>query len=440
MKLYRWFVDLIDGFGITRYVMGLILAYLLFVWAPRHVEESLKVLNMFFALLPLALPFILWDILKHAWRAYSVQKKHASTETCLLEIRLPDDLPQTPYAMELVLSALYQTSGDTPFQKKVRGHTNPTFALELVSIEGAVHFFVWTRRSFKNLVETQFYAHYPSVQVVEVPDYTTRMPLDFEKVKIWAVEQTLQKPDPYPIYTYVEAGLDKWGEKEENKHDPMLSLIEFFGSFKKGQHAWMQIVFRAHNEEFTIPRAHELTHEHLTIKKWAEKEVEEIIKKTAEDEEGKRYNFTRLSEGEKKMIEAIQNKQNKQLFDVNIKMVYITEPDAHDGSKKAGFPSVMRAFEHGSQGRGLNGLKPIFHEFDYWWQDPFGRVRKKTYRELYEAYVLRQAFYPPFMRPYIVLNAEEIASFYHLPGKVAKTPTLQRMLSRRADAPANLPV
>jgi hypothetical protein len=38
-----------------------------------------------------------------------------------------------------------------------------------------------------------------------------------------------------------------------------------------------------------------------------------------------------------------------------------------------------------------------------------------------------------------VMTTEELATIYHFPGKVATTPTLGRIPSKRAEAPANLP-
>jgi hypothetical protein len=46
----------------------------------------------------------------------------------------------------------------------------------------------------------------------------------------------------------------------------------------------------------------------------------------------------------------------------------------------------------------------------------------------------------PFKSPHFVLNTEELATMFHFPGGVAATPTFNRIESRKAEAPTNLPV
>jgi hypothetical protein len=40
----------------------------------------------------------------------------------------------------------------------------------------------------------------------------------------------------------------------------------------------------------------------------------------------------------------------------------------------------------------------------------------------------------------MVLNAEELATMYHFPGSVASTPGIERVASKKAEAPINLPL
>src|SRR5581483_3909751 len=142
-------------------------------------------------------------------------------------------------------------------------------------------------------------------------------------------------------------------------------------------------------------------------------------------------------------IKAIGQKLNKPIFDVGIRTIYIARKDAFKGGiRNSGIPTAFRSFEHGSQGIGLNGFKPYFYigPLNVKWHDFLGLRRAGLKKKFYEGYVTRQFFYPPNKDPYIALNTEEIASIWHLPGKVAHTPTLERMPSRRAEAPANLPI
>ena len=136
----------------------------------------------------------------------------------LLELKLPREVSKSPLAMELALSGLYVTSGETTwYDKYFLGKMRPWFSLEIVSIEGNIHFYIWTRQSFKNVVEAQLYGQYPNIEIVEVKDYTATVPhFDYREVSLWGHEYKLDKADPYPIKTYVDYGLDK-DPKEEYK-------------------------------------------------------------------------------------------------------------------------------------------------------------------------------------------------------------------------------
>ena len=77
------------------------------------------------------------------------------------------------------------------------------------AIEGDVRFLVWTRTALRNLIESQIYGQYPSVEIKEVPDYARDMVYDPEKIEMWGCHYKFLKPNPFPIRTYVDYQLDK---------------------------------------------------------------------------------------------------------------------------------------------------------------------------------------------------------------------------------------
>ena len=439
MKFYTFFRDkFISKYGLEVYYVATVVALFLLWWVPNHPAETVLTSSFFFALMPFVLLALLAKVFWSTWMEYLYQKVYWSTEYFLVEVRLPDEITKTPFAAELFMRSLYDVGEvDTQFDTWLRGKSKPWYSLEIVSTEGVVKFYVWGRRRYKNLIESQLYAHYPNVQVIEVSDYTLKVPYDPAVVDIWGIEQKLQMPDPYPIATYIEMKLDKAEVEEEYKHDPLISILEFFGTMKEGEHAWLQIVMRAHTE---CPWAEEdaLVGREVEIRDWVKSEVEKITARVT-DENG-RVNAAALTEGEKDMIAAMQRKPGKQMFDVGMRAIYLSRKEKTDGNKRTGFPTTFRSFEHGSEGRG-NGFKPIFvlGPFFYPWQDFLDMRKASLKRKLYDGYVQRQYFYPPFKHRWIALNVEELASVWHLPGRVARTPTLERMTSRRGEAPANLP-
>jgi hypothetical protein len=89
----------------------------------------------------------------------------------------------------------------------------------------------------------------------------------------------------------------------------------------------------------------------------------------------------------------------------------------------------------------MNGFKPQNTTgVKYPWQDPTGRRVADMKSAMFDAYRRRMYFYPPYARTPFVLNTEELATVYHFPGRVAQTPTLGKIESKRAEAPVNLPI
>jgi hypothetical protein len=445
-KFYKNLRDKFATYALDVPYVALVLGGFIFVWIPLHFGEALIIGKFLLASAPFVLPVLLYLLASGAILEYNQQKKYWSTEHTVLEIRLPEEITQSPAAAELLLRTLYDVGElDTPMHAKF-GYTSPWFSLEIASTEGAVRFYIWTRTRYKERIKSQIYAHYPTVQVAEVPDYTLAVPWESGDYDLFGIEQKLQKPDPYPIMTYVAWGLDKADTKEEFKVDPLNSIIEFMGSIGPGEHVWAQIIIRGHTACYYSEESETAHYHALSLDKWARIEVDELGKKYNIDKtsEGKAIpNFSRLPEEDKEAIKAIGGKLNKPIFDVGMRTIYIARKDAWKGGiRNNAIPTMYRSFEHGSKGIGLNGLKPIFWvgPFNVPWHDFKGIRRRWLKKKFYDGYVTRQYFYTPNKDFHIALNTEELASIWHFPGKVAHTPTLQRMPSRRAEAPANLPI
>jgi hypothetical protein len=208
-----------------------------------------------------AVPLSIWLILATialAWIAFKmwvhyVQQNFISgIDYVLLEIVPPREVLRSPKAMELFFTnALYHWSMKGGLEAYWQGAVWFWYSLEIASIEGQVHFYIRTPTRLRELIETQMYAQYPQAQIRAVEDYTLAVDEISEKSNwnLWGCEFMLEKPEAYPIKTYVDFGLDK-DPKEEYKVDPISPIIELFGSIKKGEQMWMQIVVRPSKKEF----------------------------------------------------------------------------------------------------------------------------------------------------------------------------------------------
>jgi hypothetical protein len=385
--------------------------------------------------IPLGLLLSWWDMWMRSKQRTYIKEQGA----LLLEVKIPRDMAKSPQAMEIFLNTLHQPSVGSLLDVYFKGRVRAWFSLELVSIGGTVHFYIWTHPKFRGLIESQLYAQFPDIEVHEVPDYALGVHRDPEKLSIgWIGQMKLTKADAYPIKTYIDYKLDK-DPKEEYKHDPIVPMLEWLGSLKKGEQAWVQILIQGHSKEG-------LKYGRIVTKPdWKggiDKEIKEIVKKaTLKPEDDKAPKFIQLSEGQKAVVDAIQRAASKPAFDTMIRCAYMAEKSAFNPNNIGGLLGSFKQYGSGD----LNGFAPGFNAgFDYPWQDFRGSRKAKNETRLLEAYKRRSFFNTPFKhfhaKPFI-LTAEELATMWHFPSaEVAATPTLSRIPSKKGEAPANLPI
>ena len=160
-----------------------------------------NVLDFIFLAIPIILPFaLLWLLIKMYIDA-NRSAFMASQEYILLEVVPPQNIEKSPAAMELFLMALHQTGGEgTWYDKYVNGKVRAWFSLEIVSIGGDVHFYIWSRKGFRRLIESQLYSQFPGIEVTETEDYTMGLSYD-GSVELFGAELKLTEPDAFPIKT-----------------------------------------------------------------------------------------------------------------------------------------------------------------------------------------------------------------------------------------------
>ena len=386
--------------------------------------------------LPVLLALVAFDVWMSYVRALYIFKQGS----VVLEVKLPKDIMRSPAAMELVFIALYQTGGATLIDTYWDGKVRPWFSFEMASFGGDVHFYIWTPPKFRGIIEAQIYAQYPTVEIYEVEDYTTHIYHDPVNIPFWATYFKLTKPDPYPIKTYIDYGLDKSLEEEE-KIDPMTSVLEYLGAIGPDEEVWLQFIIQAHKEE-------KLSDGRLFTKPDWTKDIDAEIKKVMEDytpEKPKKGEFPTpkpiMPQFVNDVIDALQRSKSKLPFEVCMRGFYIPKKsDAFNSTNISGLIGSVRQYSSNT----LNGFKlGKFTDFDYPWQDFRRKRRNRIERLMLEAYKRRSFFQEPFkfwrQKPFI-LNTDELATIYHFPGGVATTPTLTRIPSRKAEPPSNLPL
>ncbi len=397
-------------------------------------------------------PFFLAYVFWHQWIHYIQAKWQANLNWVLLEIRLPKEIHKSPVAMEIALNALYQTGGEsTWYDRNIKGNQRDWFSLEMVSIEGNIKFFIRTHEKYKNIIEAQLYAQYTDIEIFVVPDYTLYVDYRTEKSEwsMTSMEYNLAKPDPYPIKTYVDYGLDKEGIKEEFKIDPLTSVIEYLGSIGKGEQIWIQILVRAAKKRYRKKDG--------SMGDWKDEGTEIIDTLTKRNEKTPEgtpvFKMMMATKGENEIIAAIERSMGKLGFDCGIRVAYLGKGEKFNMTNVIALKGLYRAFTT----KNLNEFDMHSQTFgyDYPWQsyisfENFVFIPEITFdknyfinrdrKDQFEAYKHRSWFYLPHKIKPFVLTTEELATIYHFPGGVSQTPTFGRIPSRKGEAPVDLPV
>ncbi|MFZ2303282.1 MAG: hypothetical protein WAV98_00645 [Minisyncoccia bacterium] len=398
--------------------------------------QVVSVLTTFFSWFPYWGPVFLGYLFWHQWMHYVQGRYISRINWIMLEVKLPKEIHKTPLAMEIVLNALYQSSGKIVWFDKIwKGKVKDWFSLEIVSLDGNVHFFIRTGAFYKNVIEAQLYAQYPDIEIHEVPDYTRYVDYrgkkgDWEMI---SSEYALTKADAYPIKTYVDYGMDKEGVKEEFKIDPLTSIIEYLGSIGKDEQIWIQILVQSASKRYKKTDG--------SMGDWKDEGKDLITKLTKRDEtakEGNAFKMLMMTKGESEIVSAIERNINKLGFDCGIRAIYLGKKDKADFSHIKALGGLLRPFTSNN----LNAFKggEQTYGWDFPWQD-YNKTRlTRKKMEMFEAYKQRAWFHAPHKIKPFVLTTEEIATIYHFPGGVAQTPTFGRIPSRKSEAPVNLPI
>lgn len=407
-----------------------------------------------------------WVVLWGLWTMWVISRQIKYSKTLrwhLLAIDIPKANEQSPKAVEHIFSHLAGgLSSFTMKEKYWEGKFLPTFSLEIVSIEGYIQFLIRTQSKYRDLVEAAVYAQYPEAEIMEVEDYTPSVPRTFpsETHDLWGTEFVLAKKNVYPLRTYPQF---EHSLSQEFK-DPIASYLEALSRIRPGEQIWIQILIVPTRGEWA--KAGQLEINKLMGRKEEKKPsalatVLEIPMRAAgeladmflgggatEQKEEKKeapFRMLMISPGERGTLEAMEMKISKIGFATKIRFVYIAEKQVFDkGSRIALVKGAFQQF--GSLD--LNSFKnygKVTPKSDYFWQRhkifehlTLGSYKTKHTRQMHlmGAYRRRDSFVGA---PRYILNIEELATLFHFPQMIVKTPLIKKTEAKRAEPPFSLP-
>ncbi|PIP17188.1 MAG: hypothetical protein COX44_01240 [Candidatus Portnoybacteria bacterium CG23_combo_of_CG06-09_8_20_14_all_37_13] len=402
----------------------------------------------------LPLPFVLFWGFWESWIYYINNKYSAGLNWVILEINIPEQIEVTPKAMEQVMAGLHGIyKSQNLIEKYIQGIVPRFLSLEIVGINGEIHFLIRTEAQFRNLVEGQVYAQYPDAEIHETEDYSKLLPkiIPSKDWNLWGTEMILTKENYYPIRTYPSF---KEEETEEGIIDPLASLTEIMSRLRQGEELWLQILISPITEQWhqdALNLVNKLIGKPVEKKKsffevsvlvqeavaWFEAVLSALFEFTfaGAAKEDKKPDWPsmmqHLSPGEKARVEAIENKCAKIGFNSKIRFIYLARRDVFAMGNVAAFMGSFKQFNI----QDLNSFRPdpkTKSSIDYLFKN-----RRSTHRR---RKILTKYRWRSMSGYKMILNIEELASIYHFPGIYVKAPRMPRVEAKKSGPPIGLPI
>jgi len=362
------------------------------------------------------------------------KEKEEIKDWITLQVKINREILQTPKAIEQVFNGFHVIE---------KGH----ICLGLVGMKRELYFIIRAPKGYKNLVESQFYAQYPEIEIKEIDDYLLRLPahLPNKDFDLWGTEIVLEKENYYPIktYSYFEE------LKEEKRIDPISSFAESIAKLQKSEWFILEILIRPlsdkDEEKFINEGKKQIDsmlgkkeEKKITWQDWIGAFFKNLLVGLVEPpvwptkEEKKNGSSPVISSGAKDIIKSIENKISRLSFNTSVRLVYISPKIIFDESNVSAFMAFLKQFNS----KNLNGFKI---------NKKVSTILKTRFLQNRRLFLKKMDFYQSCLKrkpakDTMILNTEELATIYHFPALKVVTPTLTRVLSKKGEPPAGLPV
>lgn len=414
--------------------------------------------------LPLALGLSAY----RAWFDYQREKFLASLKWTVLEVIPPPDVPfSSPKAADSIFAGIHATySGGIGWKGQFfEGKIPVSFSFEIVSNGGETHFYIRCQDGQRNLIEGLIFAQYPDAEIRIVPDYIDLLPekLDLTQYDIAGAEMAFTKEPPYPIKTYQEFE-EAGGKDEYARLDPIAPLVEIMSAIQPGEHLWLQYIFRATGGDWVkegqklvdklggkpdkpapTPLIGKIILLPFTLLEMILTEFNIITPAEPKKEEKVEFNIQKLTPAQKKVLEQVEYKLAKLAFKTSIRLLYTARKDAFNGSRIASVTGMFKQLYYNnlnsfkpSNSTRAKGILPWLFPSDKGFMANEQTMNKKS--GMYGAYRKRAFSGSGDSKSFpIILNTEELATLWHLPGINVRAPLLPRVQSKKGQPPAILP-
>ncbi len=392
---------------------------------------------------------------KYLYLYFIRERWDATIKKIVLEIKLPKDMLKPISAMDQIFADFHGIHDIATWRETwIEGVFQLSLSLEIVSNDGEIHFYIRTPEMFRNFIESNIYSQYSEAEISLVEDYTKSLPQDIPNKDwdFWGVDYINPKDEIYPIKTYPKFDTEKEA-KEEKRIDPLSNLLEGLTTLKPGEQFWLQIIVRPvlGRDKPWQKRGRELADK--LAKRPAEEKPKPMIQEAAEilitgktpEKEKKEEEIIppefKLTPGEREILTEVEAKLAKFGYDCNCRFLYL-------GKRGVFFkPTVKIGFGFFKEisTENLGGLKPWTKTMTKVKSVPWWFLDKRRHylrqRKILRHYIQRLSPLFPRSGGTYILNTEELATLYHLPGEiVAPARGVPRVEAKKGGPPMELPV
>lgn len=404
--------------------------------------------------LVLFFPVFVW-MLWEGWKEWIEEKYLHKKKYVLLAVDVPKETEQSMKAVEQFISVLHGVHfGPNKKEKYWIGVTMDRFALEIVSIDGYIQYFIRCDDYNADIVKGGIYAQYPDAEIVEVEDYVHNVPRHFpdKEWDMWGTEFVLAKSEVYPIKTYEFFEHPLTGVYA----DPLAAMLELLSRLRPGEQVWLQLIITPEGHEW---REHAVEHvAHLIGKHPAASktildritnaplqalemvhdavfinEHDATAHATSEHEEDK-GNYMNMTAGEKIEVEEIEKKASRLLYRTKFRFIYLSRKEVTNNYRVAGSVfGIVKQFNT----LNLNALRAGGHTVVSGPTYLFVKRRQNKRRNhLMHGYIDRLNHYG---ETGYVLSSAEVATLFHFPLMAINAPLLSSTESKKSEPPTRLP-
>jgi hypothetical protein len=319
-----------------------------------------------------------------------------------------DQIQEAIAAAETFFSAVGGLDAQKGFKTWLFGRRDE-FSFEIVAEKKMIKFYVTAPEEAREFIELQLSAAYPNAYIEEVEDYNIFLP---DGVVVGS-HLTFRRQNSFPIKTY-----------RELETDPLNAITNVLSKIPEEDGAVFQFLVRSSYSKWRksgIKIASNMQQgmtlsEAIKGKKKSKVGVMELagLSTDKNKEPDKDY---RLSPLEEKIVKGLEEKASKAGMDVCIRLVAASKSPS---SAKTLLQNMLNAFAQ-------------FNIYEYGNSFVKAVPRKKKR-------IVKDFIYRSFNEgKTVVVNAEEMASLWHMPLPWTETPNIHWLGARKAPSPAGIP-